>query len=110
MALDPNSAVGQAESSNDKLAKFFSDLNKFVKDLTGTVLPPEFDDVATALDFSELHRMSTSRVADSASFENGAAIENIHLMVAINREFNLRSKTKLDYYSDAENDYLQESN
>jgi hypothetical protein len=109
MALDPGSAVGQAETANDTLAGFFSDLNKFVRDLTGATLPPEFSDLVDSLDYSELLRMTTSRVSDAASFENGAAIENVHLMVAIVREYNLRSKSKLDYYNDAQSDYLSES-
>jgi hypothetical protein len=109
MAIDINSAVGQAENANDKLAQFFSDMNKFVKDLTGATLPPEFADTVSEFDYSELHRMTISRISDSASFENGAAIENIHQMTAIMREYNLRQKGRLQYYTDAESEYLTES-
>lgn len=110
MALDPDSALGQAESANDSLAGYFSGMNKFASDTTGASIPPDFQSVNDNLDYSELHRMSTTRAADSASFQNGAAIENIHMMAAIQREFNLRSKGKVDYYSDAASDYLDDSN
>jgi hypothetical protein len=110
MSFDPNSAIGQAETANDKLAQYFSDMNKFVGDNTGSILPPDFQDIINSFDYSELLRMTISRAGDSASFENGAAIENIHHMVAIMREYSLRQKGKIDYYSDAETDFLDESN
>ncbi len=110
MALDPNSVAGQAETANNKLAEYFSELNKFAADTAGLLVPPDFNDYLEFLDYSELHRMTTTRIADTASYENGAAIENIHMMVAILREFNLRQKGKIDYYTDSETDYMQESN
>jgi hypothetical protein len=110
MASDPNSAVGQAENANELLAGYFADMNKFVSDITGTEIPPDVSEIVSKLDFSELHRMATTRASDSSSFENGAAIENIHMMAAITREFNLRSKSKIDYYADGSSDYMNESN
>jgi hypothetical protein len=110
MALDPDSALGQAETANDKLAEYFSNMGKFASDATGSAVPPDFQETLDEFDYSELHRMSTTRASDSASFQNGAAIENIHMMAAIEREFNLRGKGKVDYYSDAAGDYVNESN
>jgi hypothetical protein len=110
MALDPDSALGQAEKANDKLAEYFSNMGKFAADIGGATIPPDFQETLDEFDYSELHRMSTTRAGDSASFQNGAAIENAHAMAAINREFNLRRKGKIDYYSDAASDYTNESN
>jgi hypothetical protein len=45
--------------------------------------------------------MTFVRTNDAASYENGAAIENVHQMVAIIREFDMASKRKVDYYVDA---------
>lgn len=110
MATIPNSAIGQAENANELLAAYFSALTKFAADTNGVTLPPNFATTISGLDYSELHRMSTTRSSDAASFENGAAIENIHMMAAIIRENNLRIKGKVAYYSDASSDYLNESN
>lgn len=109
MAVDANSATGQAESANDQLAGFFNDLNKYLVDTTGAVLPPEFQPVIDSLDYSELHRMTFIRTSDSASYENGAAIENVHQMVSLIREFDMASKRKTDYYRDAASEANRES-
>lgn len=110
MALDPNSALGQAETANTKLAEYFNAMNKFLMDSSGTVLPPDFQDFVESLQYTELHRMAATRASDASSYENGAAIENIHHMVAIIREFGLRRKGKLAYYSDGATEALKESN
>ena len=110
MAIDPGSVVGQVEAANDKLAEYFSNMAKFTTDFLGTDFAPDFEDYVDVLDYSELNRMVRTRFSDSASFENGAAIENISMMVAITREYNLRSKNKMDYYADASSEYSSESN
>lgn len=107
MALDPGSALGQAENANSQLADYFNKLNKF---LSGSGAPPDFEDYVGTLDYSELHRMTSLRATDASSYENGAAIENIHLMAAVIREYGMRRKNKLDYYSNAETDAMNESN
>jgi hypothetical protein len=73
------------------------------------VLPPDFSDYIEDFDYSELLRMSTTRASDSSSFENGAAIENIHMMVGISREYSLRRKGKSSYYADASSEASRES-
>lgn len=110
MALDPGSAAGQVNEANSKLSEYFSNLRKFVMDDTGETVPPDFKDYVESLDYSELLNMVSARYSDSASFENGAAIENISTMVSILREYGLRNKGKIEYYSDASADYLSESN
>lgn len=109
MALDSNSAFGQSEVGNDKLAEYFNSLYKYLKDTTGTVLPPEFQEVVDIMDYSELHRMTYVRSEDSSSYENGAAIENIHQMAAFVREFGMAVKKKTDYYTDAAAEANRES-
>jgi hypothetical protein len=109
MALDINSAVGQAENVNSQLAKYFSDLNKYLVDTTGTVKPPDMGVAISSLDYSELLRMTTTRASDLSSYENGAAIENVHLIVAVKREYDLGNKSKINYYSDASTESRLES-
>lgn len=110
MALDPGSVSGQIDASATALAEYFSKLRKFVADSTGAQLPPDFEEYLDRLNFDELYRMTNTRFSDSASFENGAAIEVIHTMASIIREYSMRDKGKIAYYSDAEGDYLNESN
>lgn len=109
MATDVNSALGQAETSNDKMSEYFNDLNKYMVDTTGGVSPPDFQDVIDAVDYSELHRMTYVRAEDSASYENGAAIENTHQCVALIREFDMASKRKTDYYTEGASEANRES-
>jgi hypothetical protein len=110
MALDPNSAIGQAETANSLLAEYFNNMNKFLLDSTGAVLPPDVETFINSLDYSELHRLTSIRATDASSYENGAAIENIHQMVAVIREYSLRRKSKNDYYVDGASEALTESN
>jgi hypothetical protein len=109
MAIDANGVLGQAETANEELAGYFNDLNKYLTDDTGEVLPPDFQKVIDKLDYSELHRMTFVRVNDAASYENGAAIENVHQMVALSREFDMANKRKTDYYVDAGEESNRES-
>jgi hypothetical protein len=91
------------------MAAFYNDLYKYLKDDTGNVEPPDFSDVIDVLDYSELHRMTYIRATDSASYENGAAIENVHQMAALIREYDISSKRKSDYYTDASAEANRES-
>lgn len=109
MALDANSAIGQAEVSNNKLSEYFNEIYRFLNDTSGLLAMPDFKDYVESLDYSELHRMSSIRVKDASSYENGATLENIHNMVSILREFNLRSKGKIEYYGDGASDAQKES-
>ncbi len=109
MATDQNSVAGQVDNLNSKLADYFSKMQKYVADPNGGQPLPDFATFVESFDFSELHRMTISRASDAASYENGAAIENTHHMIAVAREFNLRTKTKASYYSDAQADFTTES-
>lgn len=109
MAFDPNGVLGQAEAANEGLASFFNDLSKYLADTTGLILPPKFQTVVDGLDYSELHRMTYARTNDAASYENGAAIENVHQMVSLIREFDMASKRKTDYYVDGASEANRES-
>ncbi len=109
MAVDANSVLGQSETANEELAGFFNDLNKYLLDTTGAIKPPEFIKIIEKLDYSELHRMTFVRSNDAASYENGAAIENVHQMVALIREYSMANKRKTDIYVDAGSESNRES-
>lgn len=101
----------QAQANNNYLSAYFAALNNFVSDNTGATLPPNCATTLTSLlSISQLLGMTLSRASDVSSFQNGAAIENVNNVVAITREFTLRSKTKTGYYSDASQDYQNDAN
>ena len=110
MAIDPNSFVGQAQSANNSLAQYFNSLYLGLIDTTGSVIIPDFSTVPDGFDYSELLRVTTQSVDDPANYPNGAAIENVHNMMAIIREFDMRQKNKVDYYTDGSNNALSDSN
>lgn len=110
MTIDVNSAVGQGENANAQTAIFFSDLNKALADTTGSLAPPNFGTFISTFDYSEILRAAASRASNSASYQTGAFVENVHGIVAMQREFSMCGKTKINYYEDAVADSLNESN
>lgn len=109
MTIDVNSATGQTETAYDGFADYFNQMNKYLQNTDGSILPPDFSDIASTLDYSELHRVAMTRAGDNASYENGAALENINHIAAIIREFDIRRKGKVGYYSDAVSESRNES-
>ena len=109
-SIDPNSYVGQAQSANNSLAAYFNAVYLSLLDTTGTVPMPNFNTVPTGFDYSDLIRVSNLSVDDPARYSTGAAIENVHNMMAISREFDMRQKTKVEYYSEGTTGSLSDSN
>jgi hypothetical protein len=107
--VDPNSVLGQIQTLNNTLSAYFQAMAAFANDTTGSTQLPDFSTVADGLDHSELLRMTNSRTSDSASFQNGAAIENLSHSVAIIREYNMRTKSKVEFYQDAGTDFASDS-
>src|SRR5579859_2539838 len=107
MAIDANSSVGQAQTIYNQLAKYFSDMTTYLQ--SGGACP-NFSTYLTGVDYSELHRMTDQSQSGSANYPNGAAIESIHHITAVIREFGILTKSKADYYADGMNDSTDESN
>lgn len=107
MATDPNSAVGQVQNINNALAQYFSDMTKYLGS-GGTC--PDIKTYLSGLDYSELHRLSDQAQEGSSNYPNGAAIETIHHINAVFREYGLRTKSKSEYYGDGASDAVTESN
>lgn len=107
MAIDANSAVGQAQAIYSSLAQYFSDMTNY--HLNGGACP-DFTTYVSAVDYSELHRVTSNQQSISANYANGAAIESIHHIVSVVREFVIRTKSKGDYYGDGQSEATSESN
>lgn len=103
---DPHAALGQAQSANGAFAQFFAGVSQA---LTSGSATPEFSDFTGQLDYSELLRLSKTDELNSASYPGAAAVENIHQMAAVLREYGLRTKGKNQYYQDGISDAQNES-
>lgn len=107
MAIDANSAVGQAQTIYNQLAQYFSDMTNY--HINGGACP-DFTTYISAIDYSELHRITDQSQAGSASYPNGAAIESVHHIMSVLREFGLRTTNKASYYANGIGDMSNESN
>lgn len=105
--IDPNSAIGQAQDANNAFAEFFAGVYQF---LANGGSCPEFSDFLERMDYSELLRIAVSGQTGSPSYPGAAAVENVHQIVAVLREYGLRTKGKNQYYEDGQSDVLNESN
>jgi hypothetical protein len=104
--VDANSAVGQVQKANKIFADFFAAI--------GAALPdggafPEFSESLANLDYSELLRTARMGQTGSANYPGAAAVENVHHIAAVMREYGLRSKGKSQYYDDGEADCENET-
>jgi hypothetical protein len=107
MAIDANSAVGQTQTIYTQLAQYFTDMNTY---LASGGACPDFTTYISSIDYSEIHRVTSLSQASSANYPNGAAIESAHHIMAVIREFALRTKSKADYYGDGQADSSSEAN
>lgn len=107
MAIDANSAVGQAQTIYGSLAKYFSDMTNYH---TSGGVCPNFNDYIGTIDYSELHRVTSMAQSGSSNYPNGAAIESIHHITSVLREYAMRTKRKTDYYGDGQGEATDESN
>ena len=83
------------------MARFFSELAEY---LNGSGSCPELADYLPQIDYTELHRFALSGQTGNASYPGAAAVEVVHHLVAVQREFGLRTKGKIQYYDDGQSE------
>jgi hypothetical protein len=106
MAIDPLSAQGQAQVIYKQLGQYFTDMNTYL--LNGGSCP-DFSTYITTLDYSALGVMTDQLQGSSANYANGATIESAHHIMAVLREYGIRTKNKASYYQDATGESSTES-
>lgn len=106
MSIDPNSSIGQSNTIHAALSKFYSDIAAAI---TSGGEFPKISDIASELDYSELHRLAVEMQSQAISFGEGAAVETTHLALAVLREYGMRVKSKSEYYIDGVVDSKTES-
>jgi len=107
MALDTNSAIGQADNIGGKLAEYYSKMSKYISGIES--VPPVIADYISTMEYTELHRQVSVTGFDTPSFSAGAMLDVISCAVGIQRELGLALKLKSDYYSDGVSEYSLES-
>jgi hypothetical protein len=101
---DPTST--QSDSVYDALSSFFQAMSTAVS--TGSA-PPTVGDIAAGLVFSDLETAAVNAKNSSPSFMVGSPVETAHLAAAVLREYAMRAKSKVDYYSDGVIDHSNEA-
>lgn len=107
MALDIN-YLGQLNTFATGMKNYYSALSLNLTSTTNTL--PMFSDVIGSFDYSEILRHALDSQKVSANFISGALVDTVHDMMAVQREFTIRTKGRAAYFSDAVSDTLIDSN
>jgi hypothetical protein len=84
------------------LSEYFSLIQANLDDATEPL--PSYEDYVEDLVYNDLLTDALVGVTKGASYATGAIVDTIHLANAIEREFAMRGKLRIQYYSDAEQD------
>lgn len=101
MALDVN-YLSQLETFTSGMKTYYKNLSLNLTTSSSAV--PMFEDVIGTFDYSEILRHALDGQKASANFMTGAMVDTIHDIMAVQREFSIRSKTRAAYFTDAVSD------
>lgn len=96
------SSTDELTTITDQLSDYFSKLSLNYANPANPL--PSFEDYAEFIVYDSILTDALSGVDRAASYSNGALIDTAHLASAIIREFNMRTKGKVAYFADAEDD------
>lgn len=96
------SSFDELDTLEEKLVDYF---DKVAANLASpAVALPSFEDYITDLSYDVLLTEAQAGAVRAANFSTGALVDTVHLIAAIQREFNMRSKGRIQYYADGEDD------
>lgn len=107
MALDVN-YLSQLNTFAQGMKGYYSSLSLNLT-LSSNALPM-FEDVVGAFDYSEILRHALDNQRSSANFISGALVDTVHDIMAVQREFTIRTKGRSAYFSDAISDTTLDAN
>lgn len=102
-----NTSFDQLKVITDALNGYFSAVEDYINGDSATL--PMFEDVASLLRYDEIFNDAIRGEKLAANFTTGALVDTVQIVIGINREFNLRAKTKAQFYADASDEYAIES-
>jgi hypothetical protein len=100
-------AQTQTTTAFNQMSSYFSDLANYLSGQSSTY--PTASTYMSNLDYSELFTIAGQTQRGSPNFANGALIETIHHITAVQRELGLGALTKFEHYQDGQNDGNTES-
>lgn len=90
------SAASQLKNIATVMAAYYNALSA---DLTSPGATPSFEDSVALLLYDEIYTEALLGSNRAASYSTGALTDTVHQVIAINREFDMRSQTKASYIS-----------
>lgn len=106
MATDPDSLVGQNDAIHDALSGFYKDMSTALENNTSF---PSINSILGGLTFTQLQTLAYNTIYSKGNFMSGSAVETIHMVGALLREYNMRAKNKSEYYLEGQADHANES-
>lgn len=92
-------AIDQLKTITDGMNLYFTQLAAFFTSAGNPV--PSFEDFTSTLVYDIIYTDAVNGTDKAPSFVGGALTDLVHQTMAIKREFDMRTKTKSDYYADA---------
>lgn len=95
-------AQTQTTAAFGQMSSYYSDLASYISGQSSTY--PSASTYFSDLDYSELFSIAAQTQRGSPNYANGALVETIHHVVAIQRELGLGSLTKYEHYQNGQSD------
>lgn len=92
------SSVDQLEVITDKLIEYFDKVSLNLDSIANAL--PSFEDYIAFIVYDQILTDAVQGSDRAAAFSTGALVDTVHLATAIEREFDMRGKTKAEYFED----------
>lgn len=100
--------IGQAGAFYDSMSNYFASTRSYYQD--ANTAPPNFMEILGDMKFTQLINESQKYAKGNPSMVSGALIESTNAIFAVMREAGMRSKTRSDFFADAEGSASTDSN
>ncbi len=98
--------IDQLKSYSLSMRDYYKALSAHFSDSTNL---PMFEDIVSTFDYSEIIKRAWENQKMSANFLTGSLVDTVHDIMAVQREFAIRVKTRASYFLDAPSDYISDA-
>lgn len=102
-SIAAGSSGAALQSFTVAMTTYFEAIAAYIDDPVTNLLP-SFETTVNGFDYSVILAEALQGQNDNCSWRTGALVETVHLIVAIQREFTIRQKSKFEYYTDSQAD------
>lgn len=99
--------VDQLKVFTDGMKAYYKNLQNNIADTNNAL--PMFEDIIMNFDYSEILRKAVDNRNMSANFITGALVDTAHDIMAVQREFSIRSTSRYSYFIDSMSEYAKDS-